>query len=624
MDDERQKYLEAYYENERDANKRMSIASLFTALAVLAVWFGYLFKIFAVSHVTYLVTCITLPILALFLATPVLYIKTNKIAKQRFKYFILFLYVFAMTVLNVIMPKHAILGWSICIILTNHYYNPKLGRVIFISTIVCMLFGLTLGMFVGEYDTNLLSGQLDQETMLIHNRLLPDAYPETPTGRFNYMNDLLKAGDNRYIKIYLNYYLGRALLIVLLFYISNALNKRTNKLLISEIKVNSDNEKNKTELEVAKGIQLNTLPSELTAYDDLEIVGELKAAKEVGGDFYDYVDIDENHVAIIIGDVSGKGVPAAMFMMKTITSFRDFATKDKTPSQILKEVNSSIYKGNTSLMFVTCFLAILDRRNGKLAFANAGHNPPIIGSNRNFHYLKCNTGFILGSLKDAFVKDEEITLKPGESISLYTDGVTEARDMQGGLFSEERLIEIFNSKNYTCVIELHHTIKDQIANFVQDAPQSDDITILTVKYRGDRYSYLEREFDGKTENIQEMLDFIRKFSGEYITETSFINKLCIVGDELFSNIIKYGYENKGGEIFVRLLFNKDENEFAMTIIDKAPAFNQLSVNNSKVSGDPQKQEIGGLGILIVKNIMTEYAYDRINGKNILVLKKKFK
>ena len=274
-------------------------------------------------------------------------------------------------------------------------------------------------------------------------------------------------------------------------------------------------------------------------------------------------------------------------------------------------------------MFVTCFLAILDKVSGKLMYANAGHNPPIIGTNRRFHYLKCQNGFILGGLKDAFVTDEEITLKPGECITLYTDGITEARNINGDFFGEDRLIKVFNKQQYTCLVELHHTIKDEIISFVGEAPQSDDITFITMKYYGDKYSYEEKMFDASQEEMTKMLSFVDKFSDKHKFSQDFKSNLLVVGDELFSNIVKYGYENKGGELFIRLLFNHDKKEFILTVIDKAKEFNQLEVNNSVVSEDASTQRVGGLGILIVKKIMSEYAYDRINGKNILVLRKKF-
>ena len=521
------------------------------------------------------------------------------------------------------MPKHAVLGWAVCIILTAHYYNPKVSHMIFITVIFMMLISMGFGTFYGEFDSNLLGGELNKTEQIITNFRLTDGYADTPSGRYDYLKNLILVGENRFVKIFTQYFLGRALFVTIIFIVTARLNKRTKILLNNEINVSNEYQKNRTELEVAKEIQLGTLPKETISSKDVEIVCELKAVKEVGGDLYDYVDIDENHVAILIGDVSGKGVPAAMFMMKTITSFRDFAVKDKNPSQILKEVNASIYKGNESSLFVTCFLAIIDKRDGKVVFANAGHNPPVIGSNGNFHYLKCSSGFLLGCYDEAFVKDEEFYLNPGDSITLYTDGITESRNISGELFGEERLLQVMNKHKYTCVVELHHAIKEEIASFVKEAPQSDDITFLTLKYRGDHYSYKERNFDLKQDNIATMLEFVNNFGDEHQFPEDFKNKLAIVSDELLSNIIKYGYENNDGNIFVRLLFDEDKKEFGITIIDKAKPFNQLAVNNPTLDANNPKQKIGGLGLIIVKKIMDEYAYDRINGKNILVLKKKF-
>ena len=617
-------YKSAYKQNEISANKYMAFSLLFTALLLFFVWFGYFFGVFTVSQDTWRLTIIVIPIVLVLLCIPIAFIKTKFISNSKYKYFVIVLFIIAFTTLNVIMPKHAIMGWAICVVITTHYYNPKLSLIVYIAVILMMLISMGFGTFYGEFDSNLLSGELVLSDQSIHNIKLGDAsFPDTPAGRYQYLKALIDIGENRFVKIFTQYYLGRALLISVLFFITLFLNRRTNALLMSEIKSTSENEKNKTELEVAKEIQLNTLPAEFVSSKDVEIVGELKAAKEVGGDLYDYIDIDEDHVAVLIGDVSGKGVPAAMFMMKTITSFRDFAVKNKTPSQILKEVNASIFKGNKTSLFVTCFLAILDKRNGKVVYANAGHNPPIIGTNCNYRYLKCNSGFLLGCFKDAFIQDEEIVLAPGESLTFYTDGVTEARDINGNFFGEERFLNTMNKHDYTCVVELHHSIKEEISSFVNDAPQSDDITLLTLKYRGNNYYYKEHEFDARKENIKSMLDFIDDFGKEHNFPEDFKNKLVIVGDELLSNIVKYGYEDKGGVIFLRLICDVDKKVFAFTIIDKAKAFNQLEVNNEGIGNDISKQQIGGLGLIIVKKIMDQYAYDRINGKNILVLKKEF-
>ena len=616
---DRSKYLEAYYNNEADANRNMAFANAGGAIYLLVIWIFYLTGFFkSHSDITRILINVSFPIAIVILLTPLIYVFAFKksLRKPRFKYFVLISFVLVIACINIILPKHTMIAWALCIVMTNHYYNPKVSLAIFISIMVSSLICLYGSMFVGEFDPNLLLG----------NDVLEDGqalYNDGPVGRYELLHQLLELGYNRYLDVILSVFLPRAFLIFLVFFVSFTLNRRTYKLLVSEIHVNSEQEKTKTELEVAKEIQLATLPSEISTSEEIEIVAELKAAKEVGGDFYDYFKIDKDHTAIVVGDISGKGVPAALFMMKTITCFKNFVAPNKSPAQILKEVNATLYDNNFQQMFVTCFLAILNKKTGELEFANAGHNPPIIGSNFKHRYLKCKTGFVLGGLQDAFVTDEKITLAPGESITIYTDGVTEARDEKGGFYGEERFLDLMNSRDFTCLVEKHHALKDDMAKFTGDTEQSDDITIMTLQYRGDECVYIEKSFDGKLDNIAGGLANIEEFCDENNVDKEFKNKLLVVADELYSNIVKYGYEDKGGPVFTRLLFNKDKNEFVITIIDKAPAFNPLEVNNSPLEGDVASQKIGGLGILIVKRIMTEYAYDRINNKNILVLRKKF-
>ncbi len=607
-------FVDAYHDNEADANRHMSFVNAAAGILALIIWALYLARVFTIPDHFFPVVMILFPTAAVLLFVPLFLVKTDLVRRPAYKYFIIFSLLAVVIALNISIPKHSLLFWPFIILIANHYYNPTLGRVVYVVTIVAMLICMYLGMFFGEFDENLFGGGVILKDGTIGT-------VETFTERKELLDQLAKNGNNRYIKALIFYYFPRAMIVTLFFMVSNLLNKRTYKLLDAEIRAHDEQEKAKTELEVAKGIQLNTLPGEFASNDGVEILGELRAAKEVGGDLYDYVDIDKDHVAILIGDVSGKGVPAAMFMMKTITSFRDFATKGKSPSEILKAVNKSIFKGNTDFMFVTCFLAILDKITGKLVYANAGHNPPIIGSNKNYKFLNSKPGLILGCFENSNVVDEEIILKPGETITLYTDGITEAKNGEGKLFGESRFLNVFNKKNYTCTIELHSQIKDEIAEFVKDAPQSDDITILTLRYKGDNLQYDQKHFEAKKENTVDILGFIKDFSARHNFSGEFTNKLLIVGDELASNIINHGYKNNGGPIFIRLLFNEDKKEFVLTIIDSAVEFNQLEVEDTPISGEAKKQKIGGLGLLIVKNIMDEYSYQRVNNKNILVLKK---
>ena len=615
---ERNKYLKAYYENESDANKRMSFANGAAGIVLFIIWMLYLTKVFPVHQNIYLLLNIFLPIQIIILFTPAFCYKYKRelLDKPRYKYFVIFTFIFVIGLLNIVVPKHGIIGWALCIIITNHYYNPKLGKITYGIVMVSMLLCLYLGMFIGEYDPNLLGGGI-----IINNKIV---YVDSIRERYNMLKNLLANGENRYLKVFAYYYVSRGTLLSLLFYVSNALNKRTYKLLVEEIKVSAEQQKTKNELEVAREIQLSTLPVELISNKDIEIQAELKAAKEVGGDFYDYFILDDDNIAITIGDVSGKGIPAAMFMMKVVTCIKNYISVDKTPAETLRLVNKSIFSGNNSYMFVTCFLAIINTKTGVVQYSNAGHNPPIIGSSGNYHFLNCSSGFVLGGLNEAIVSDESFVLKNGETITLYTDGITEAKNQNNELYGEQRLIKLFNRKEYSCLVELHHELKDDIDKFCDGAIQNDDITYLTLKYHGDEYVYEEKTFNALKDEIPLMFNYLTNFFVKHNLNQTFLNNLLIVGDELLSNIIKYGYDDHlDGKIFIRILFNKNKNELILTVIDNGKPFNPFSVENQAISKDDMKREVGGLGILIVKNLMSEYAYDYINGKNIIILKKNF-
>ena len=614
---ERNKYLEAYYENEADANKQMSIANAFGAALLLGIWICYMTGAFYASPKIMPLINVAFPISILILLTPLLYVFKfkDRLKKPNYKFFVVFTFVMIIAVLNVILPRNSFIGWALCIIMTNHYYNPKLGRITFGVISILMLLCLFFSLFVGEYDANILG----IKEVANHDAVEVFGVKE----RYDLLHEQLVAGQNRYLQALMFTFLPRALLLALIFLVSNSLNIRTYKLLRQEISVNSEQEKTRTELDVAKEIQLATLPTEFVTSEDIEIQAELKAAKSVGGDFYDYFLLDNEHVALVIADVSGKGIPAAMFMMKTITCFRNCVSLHKTPEEVLKEVNRIINKGNDSNMFVTCFYAVINTKTGEMNFANAGHNPPIVGQKQDYHYLQCKPGFVLGPLKDVFVTNETYQLKNGDTLTLYTDGITEARNSKGLFYGEDRLISVFNAKKYSCLLELHHTLKDDIERFVDGEDQADDMTYITMKYHGDRYLYKQETFRGEKDNLPKMIGLIEEFAHEMNIEEGFINSLCVVADEMLSNIIKYGYAEVTDDIFIRLLYNVDQNEFVMTLIDRAERFNPFSVDNKPIDGNYAKRAEGGLGILIVKNLMSEYAYDYINHKNIVTLKKKF-
>ena len=611
-------------QNEIDANTQLCKAGWITAgfLVFVLLLYFVLNKtgVLILARATYITINIFFPFNILVLLSTLILRRTKFFYHDGFKYLLLGSFLSVYFVLNIIIPKHAVLLWAIPLLLSNHYYKPKMTRNIFFITMGLMLIALYLAMYFGEYDENLLTSGI------IKYDEAGQAYlyqPNTLAERYEMLHNLILEGENRYLKVFIYYYLARSISLTLIYAISMGLSKRSYHLLQKEISVTQAKQQIETELNVAYEIQHNALPKELSNIKDVAILADLKPTKEVGGDLYHYISLDDSHVAIVIGDVSGKGVPAAMFMMKTITCLNAYTKIGKKPSEILREVNATINKGNDSMMFVTCFLGILDTKTGVLEFCNAGHNKPIIGNNRNFRYLPCAPGFVLGPLDIVPLKDETIQLEKGEYIFLYTDGITEAHNDKQELFGEERLLNAFNTRDFASIIDLNYEVQDSLKNFVKDAPQSDDITYLIMMYQGDETEVYEKIFYAKIEELDHAIDFLNDALGKN-HKTQYSAKLSVVMDELFSNIAKYAYPETANEasIYIRITYNKTKNTIYITFVDRGKRFNPLDVKEDKVAGDVMEMKEGGLGLFIVKNTMDSISYNRINHKNILLISKK--
>lgn len=242
------------------------------------------------------------------------------------------------------------------------------------------------------------------------------------------------------------------------------------------------------ELELAKDIQRSVLPSVYPAFSDnkeFEIAALMDTAKEVGGDFYDFYFTHKHKLNFVIADVSGKGIPAAMFMMRAKTELKRFTEADLSSGEIFTHGNAALCEGNDAGMFVTAWQAGIDLKTGEVEFANAGHNPPLIKRNSGkFEYLKSRPGFILAGMDGMIYKNQSLKLEKGDVIYLYTDGVTEATDKDETLYGEDRLLEKLNSKEFGSMQELCDFIRKDIADFVGQADQFDDITMIAFRYDG--------------------------------------------------------------------------------------------------------------------------------------------
>ena len=243
-----------------------------------------------------------------------------------------------------------------------------------------------------------------------------------------------------------------------------------------------------TELNMATEIQASMLPSDFPAFPDraeFDIYASMDPAKEVGGDFYDFFMIDDDHLAIVIADVSGKGVPAALFMMSSKIYISDHATMGGSPAEILERVNKLVYANNDAHMFVTVWLGILEISTGKLISSSAGHEYPMINQNGKYEILKDKHGLAVGAIGMSKYVNTEIQLKKGDSIFVYTDGVAEATDVNNELFGTDRTIEALNAfPQGASQKEVLEGVRSAVDAFVKEAPQFDDLTMVGLRYYG--------------------------------------------------------------------------------------------------------------------------------------------
>ena len=250
--------------------------------------------------------------------------------------------------------------------------------------------------------------------------------------------------------------------------------------------VTAEKERISTELSVATKIQLDALPKEYPAFPerkDFDVFATMSPAKEVGGDLYDYMLLDDDHLLFSVGDVSGKGVPAALFMMTAKTFIDSYAEQKLSPKEIIERTNAQLCRGNETGLFVTVWLGILTFSTGELRYVNAGHPFPVLCHNGQFSYLREKPNFVVGGMEGLAYTEHSVTLSKGDSIFVYSDGVTEATDANDQLFGEERLMQAMQSTKKLNVPDTLTAVRKSIDEFVGEAEQFDDITMLQFSWK---------------------------------------------------------------------------------------------------------------------------------------------
>jgi len=420
------------------------------------------------------------------------------------------------------------------------------------------------------------------------------------------------------------------------------------------------------ELDLARNIQLSMLPGEEreeNSNDDRhDLAPFLLPAKEVGGDFYDFFKIDNDHLCVMIGDVSGKGVPAALFMMVSRITLRTMSKTLKSVVDAFNRTNYALAKRNRLNMFVTVWAGIVDLRTGHIEFASAGHNPPAVRhKDGSVEFIKSKSELVMAAMEETVYTQQTYDLSPGDTLFLYTDGVTEATNSHDELFGDNRLLGAISKTDNMSPAETCTFVKKEIDNFVEDAPQFDDITMLAVTYKGTDEPVWERyektvnvAKDGHgvlksfVEDILTPMDGAKKLQMQNAWQryekivdvipenqdilTTFVEgilapleasmksqmQINIAIDEIYSNIVKF---SGATEVTLIVEVRKATLTARLTFIDNGKPFDPLKQSDPDISLSAEDREIGGLGIYIVKKTMDSVCYRRNGDKNELAIAK---
>lgn len=379
-----------------------------------------------------------------------------------------------------------------------------------------------------------------------------------------------------------------------------------------------------SELEIAHQIQIGLLPSEhyldaVCAY--FELHAALRPARAVGGDLYSYFMLDPQRFFVMVGDVSDKGIPAALFMAQTITLAKALAPRAQTPRSLLQLLNLELCRGNDSCMFVTLLCGLLDTGSGSLVLASAGHEPPILCGRGAPQLLDFPTGAVLGLYEDSDYPEHRLRLRQGETLLMYTDGITEASDHEQQMYGIERtvqsLAEVPPAAPTAGYIE---RLLGDVDRFVAEAAQADDITVLALTWHGATMPGTEMCIGNQLADVFGALDRCENLLQEADVPAALRGDMRLVLEELMVNTVEYGYpDGRPGQI--RILLQPQPDAVAIELIDDGVAFDPLQSATPDLTGDlADREQVGGLGVHLARTMTSEMRYTRDADGNHLLLR----
>ena len=390
--------------------------------------------------------------------------------------------------------------------------------------------------------------------------------------------------------------------------------------------INRQKERMQEELDVGRGIQMSMVPERFPAFpdrDEFDIHGLLQPAREIGGDFYDFFFVEWDKLCVCVGDVSGKGVPAALFMALTKTMIKSTAQEDQSPASIMTRVNDEISQDNPSCMFITLFLGILDLASGEFCYTNAGHPYPYLKrADGQLETLQRVHGPVVGAMDGIAYGEDRVQLARDDRLLMFSDGITEAMDPVDQLYGEQRVIEHLKATPDGDCATLAKTTLEAVERFAGEAEQADDITVLALKYCTDPKvagSTLELSIPNRLPEIDRVNDAFTEFAEQCGIGMPIALKVNMVFDELLTNIISYAHGEDDAEHHIEISIACTAARLSIRIADDGVPFNPFTREDPDTRLALDDREIGGLGILLVKKTMDETAYQRRHDRNIVTL-----
>ena len=419
---------------------------------------------------------------------------------------------------------------------------------------------------------------------------------------------------------------GRIFIMIMAFalvIVSVYLSVNSRRFTISQGELIEKNLAATAEMNVARNIQEGILSADFPDNASYAVYAEMATATEVGGDFYDYFLIDESHLALVIGDVSGHGMPAAMFMTLSKTLIKVYAQAHHAAGKVLELSNRYLQQSNPAKFFVTGWIGILDLSTGVLTYANAGHNLPVlVRAGREPAFLRAKPNFVLGRRRLVRYTENRVKLSPGDKLVLYTDGVTEAQSPDGQFFGDDRLLEIIGSEKEHSQKDMLISLRRAVNDFENGGEHCDDATALALYFK----DYLQvtppqsKRFFLTVDNFDSVTDYIAERCTAAGCDETTVGQIVIASSEILANIDMYVYEN-GGEI--ELLTKCRDRRMTVVFKDNGKPFNPLLVQEPDVTLPLGERKPGGLGIFIVKKLMSDVSYAYTGNQNVLTIEMDF-